>query len=68
MTLAGLVALVVERVRALCFRGAVDTEPRAAGRRMKLEAPVGQDVRAKRLAAALVPLADHYPMPYFGPS
>lgn len=45
--------------------GAVDTEPRAAGRRIKSDLPVGQDVRAKRLAAALVPFVDPYPLPYF---
>lgn len=45
--------------------GTVETEARASGRRIKGELPVGPDVRVKRLAAALVPLADHYPMPYY---
>ncbi len=52
----------VARLSAL---GAVETEPRASGRRIKGERPVAPDVQAKRLAAALVPLADHYPLPYF---
>jgi hypothetical protein len=49
--------------------GAVETEPRASGRRIKGELPVGPDVRARRLAAALVPFPDHYPLPFFlGPA
>lgn len=52
--------------RKLAALGSVGTEPRASGRRIKGEIPVGLDVRAKRLAAALLPLADHYPLPYFG--
>ena len=57
-------AALTTRLSAL---GAVDTDARTAGRRIKGDTPVGPDVRAKRLAAALVPLADHYPMPYFAP-
>lgn len=45
--------------------GAVDTEPRASGRRIKGPMPVEPAVRVTRLAAALVPLVDHYPLPYF---
>lgn len=45
--------------------GAVDTEPRASGRRVKGPLPVEPQERAQRLAAALVPLVDHYPLPYF---
>lgn len=49
--------------------GAVETEPRASGRRIKSDLPVGPDVRARRLAAALVPFPDHYPLPFFfGPT
>lgn len=46
--------------------GAADAEPRAGGRRLKGQMPTDPEARAQRLAAALVPLADHYPMPYFG--
>jgi hypothetical protein len=49
----------------LAALGVVDAEPRASGRRIKGPMPIEPDVRAKRLAAALVPLADHYPLPYF---
>jgi hypothetical protein len=45
--------------------GAVDAEPRAAGRKIKGPPPVEPLVRAQHLAAALVPLADHYPLPYY---
>jgi hypothetical protein len=45
--------------------GAVDAEPRASGRRIKGPTPIEPEVRARRLAAALVPLVDHYPLPYF---
>jgi hypothetical protein len=46
--------------------GAADAEPRAAGRRLKGPMPSEPELLATRLAAALLPLADHYPMPYFG--
>lgn len=46
--------------------GAADAELRAAGRRVKGPMPTEPELLATKLAAALVPLADHYPMPYFG--
>jgi hypothetical protein len=45
--------------------GAADVETTPTGRRIRTEIPVGHDVRAKRLAAALLPLAPQYPLPYF---
>jgi hypothetical protein len=69
-TLAGLPSPDAKFDRAefaarLSALGAVDTEPRASGRRIKGPMPTEADLRAKRLAAALVPLVDHYPLPYF---
>lgn len=49
----------------LAALGSVETEPRASGRRIRSDLPAGPDERARRLAAALVPLPDHYPLPYF---
>lgn len=53
--------------RHLGASGAIDVETMPNGRRIKGDTPVGQEVRAKRLAAALLPLGDRYPLPYYRP-
>lgn len=59
-------AALAARLTAL---GSVETDALPSGRRLKGDIPVGPEVRAKRLAAALVPLGAEYPMPFFrGPS
>jgi hypothetical protein len=44
----------------------VDVEPTPSGRRLKGETPSSPEVRAKRLAAALVPFGPEYSMPFYG--
>lgn len=49
----------------LASGGPVETEATPMGRRVRSDLPVGPAVRASRLAGALLPLADAYPMPYW---
>ncbi len=44
---------------------APETEPTPLGRRIKGPAPEGLDRRVRQLLGALVPLADHYPLPHY---
>jgi len=54
----------VEALRGLQAGGAAfDVVP--GGRQLKGERPDAPEVLVRRLAAALVPLADHYPLPFF---
>jgi hypothetical protein len=44
----------------------IDVEPTPSGRRLKGELPSSPELRAKKLAAALVPFGPEYSMPFFG--
>jgi hypothetical protein len=44
----------------------VDVEATPSGRRVKGEVPSSPELRAKKLAAALVPFGPEYSMPFFG--